>query len=324
MLWNNFLKIVIFSVLIFTTLVLGQQKSLTLRHEKFLIHYKLPDEKFAIKLSATLEKYLPYFRQFYEDESHTIAEIIIAANSAEFRALFSGQLPEWTGAFYISPKNTIILKSLRWSQPQPNIERDFLHELSHLFFNAKFDSEKIPLWYNEGLAEFLSGSRIGIQRGKTLSNAILAKTLVPLAEIDSLPYFSKRRAELAYTQSLSAVLMIKSSMGSIEKWQKFHRELVNEQWSNAFIKYVGMDEVDFEIAWYKEVEKKYRWFFVFNLENLIWVFLIVILATTMFFVRFRNRKKLKEWELEEDRMDAQRVSYLPGQLNTLKDDSEKG
>jgi hypothetical protein len=324
MLWNNFIKIIIFNVLVSATLLLGQQNSLTLRHDNFLIHYKIPDEKFAIKLSSSLEEHLHYFSKFFEVEPNFGANIIIVSTPAEFRALFSGRLPEWTGAFYVSSKNTIILKSLRWSQPQPNIEKDFLHELSHLFFETKFGSKKIPLWYNEGLAEFLSGSRIGIQKGKILSNAILAKTLMPLAEIDSLTYFSHRMAELAYIQSLSAVLMLKSNLGSLENWQKFHQELLTGEWSNSFKKYFGMDEIDFEIAWYKAVEKKYQWFFVLNLENLIWVFIIGILASTMFYLRFRNRKKLKEWDLEEDEMNSTSVSYMPNNLNTLNDDSKKG
>ncbi|NIU01716.1 MAG: hypothetical protein GWN62_30000, partial [Aliifodinibius sp.] len=62
---------------------------------------------------------------------------------------------------------------------------------------------------------------------------------------------------------------------------------------------VKKDEIDFEIAWYRYIEDKYRWLFILNLENLIWVALLLVLFLGMYLIRYRNKKILEKWEYEE-------------------------
>ena len=122
-----------------------------------------------------------------------------------------------------------------------------------------------------------------------LSNAIWAKTVIPFSEIDSLLFFSKQKAELAYVQSLSAVLFIRDKLQPPEKWHNFQEMILKNGWSTTFRNTLNMDEIDFEISWYRHVDDKYRWLFILNVENLIWVALLLVLALGMYLIKIRNK-----------------------------------
>ncbi|MFZ0390437.1 MAG: hypothetical protein WAN36_08250, partial [Calditrichia bacterium] len=183
---------------------------------------------------------------------------------------------------------------------ESNLEESLSHELSHLYFNEKFGREYLPLWFNEGLAEKLSGERLGIQQGIILSNALWARKIIALSHIDSLLQFSGHRASLAYLQSFSAVLFLENRyLGGQKSWQEFLTAVRQTGWETALNRFTGMDEIDFEIKWYRWLKEKYRWFIIFNAENLIWIAMVIVLAGALYAVRYRNRQILENWEKEE-------------------------
>lgn len=293
-----------------------------LRHDNYLIKYDMKSEKLALKVISLLDQYSRRMEAAYQVKIDFPVTIMIAESANQFQLLSGASLPEWTGAAYIGSRNTILLKDPKWANPEIDFEKDFLHELSHLFFQAKFDGENIPLWYNEGMAEYLSGRSMDLHSGLVLSNAIWAKTVISLNKIDSLLLFSKQKAELAYTQSLSAVIFLKQKLSEnsgdgneFVNWSRFHEQIRENGWASAFKNTIHVDNIDFEIAWYRHIEGKYRWLFILNLENLIWVALLLILALGMFWVRSRNRKLLKKWEYEEQvygHHDPNLMEFDPG------------
>lgn len=272
-----------------------------LRHGDFSIRYKIDNEKLALQVITLLNDHLAPLENFYRTQIDQPVTIMIIDRNDELHRFVTGNLPEWTGAVYLREKNTILLKNpSSWQNPEISFRRDLLHELSHAFFQAKFGSADIPLWYNEGLAEYLSGRSVNLQSGLVLSNAIWAKTIIPLDAIDSVLTFSRARAKLAYAQSLSSVLFLKTLLQENDlNWDQFHHEVIERGWDSAFESSLSMDQIDFEIAWYRHIEDKYRWLFILNLENLIWVALLLVLILGMYFIRYRNKKILQKWEIEE-------------------------
>lgn len=293
-----------------------------LRHKNFLIKYELHSEKFALDVVSLIDESVKKMEEFYKIKPNFLVNIIIVESADEFKFYSQSSLPDWTGAAYLNTQDVILLKNPTGENLKLNFKRDFLHEMSHLFFEKKFHGLNIPVWYNEGLAEYLSGKSIDLHSGLVLSNAIWAKTVIPLNEIDSLLFFSKQRAELAYTQSLSAVLYIKEKLQEPEKWHNFQEIILEKGWSTAFINSLKMDEIDFEISWYKYIEEKYRWLFILNVENLIWVALLLILAIGMYLIRNRNKKLLEKWEFEEEIYDYEN-HYSSGIESDYTDFSKK-
>ena len=270
-----------------------------LRHKNFLIKYELNSEKLALDVRSLINQNVNRMEEFYNIKSEFTVNIFIVKSPKEFKFYSQSSLPDWTGAAYLSTQDIILLKKPVGEKPKLNFERDFLHELSHLYFEKKFHGVNIPVWYNEGLAEYLSGKKIDLHSGLILSNAIWAKTIIPLNAIDSLLSFPQQKAELTYVQSLSAVLFIKEKLNE-PKWHDFQDVILDKGWPTAFITTLKMDEIDFEISWYKHIVDKYRWLFILNVENLIWILLLLVLALGMYLVRNRNKKLLKKWEFEEE------------------------
>ncbi|MEJ2051879.1 MAG: hypothetical protein P8Y60_18970, partial [Calditrichota bacterium] len=136
--------------------------------------------------------------------------------------------------------------------------------------------------------------------------------IIPLTNIDSLLSFSPGRAQLAYAQSLSSVLYLKGLLkNSGSDWQEFLASVEEYGFPSALDRDIKMDSIDFEVRWYQWLKHKYQWFVVFNLENLIWFGLAVILIGALYAVRYRNRKILRQWEDEEQMQSYVLFDYDP-------------
>jgi len=296
---KRLINVIIF-LFVFVTILQGNTYHFEMiRHQNFLIKYEITNENLALQVVGLLEQNSNKMEKFYDIDVNTPVSVVIVESLEDFDSYARSSLPTWTGAAYLSSQNIILLKNPTWSNPEINFQREFLHELSHLYFHKKFEGKDIPLWYNEGLAEYLSVGSIDLHSGLVLSNAIWAKSILPFDRIDSLLFFSKQKAELAYAQSLSAILFLYERLGNRENWNYFHQMILEKGWEPAFRENVKMDLIDFEVTWYHYIDDKYRWLFILNAENLIWVALLLVLIAGMYLVRYRNKKILKKWEYEE-------------------------
>lgn len=275
---------------------------MTLQQGNFWILYSSQNEKTAGAIARMIEFHRTRLEAFYGLHAEAEANIIIAASPEEFREYGAARLPEWSSAAYIIPENLILVKSPAWSGSLPQLERDFLHELSHLYFHQKFDSISLPLWYNEGLAEYLGGRRLEMMDEIKLSAAVFSGKTIPLDRIDSLLYFPKPKAELAYLQSLSAVLLLKEALGREGvAWGDFHELVLQAGWEAALQQSTGMDVFEFEEAWLRALKKNYRWLIFLNIDSLLWIILGVVFILVIYLIRRRNKKKLRRWEEQEKR-----------------------
>jgi hypothetical protein len=286
--------------LIFTLPVNSFSANLEVKYRQFIISYSPEDEKYVNRLLTVLDKQIDYFDQFYEKELEGVYTIEIPASKSEFFRATGSKIPEWSNALYVPSQRRMILKKPEWYSSDNSFEQVISHELSHLYFHQKFGGENIPLWFNEGLAEYLSKEMIGISEGVTLSNAIFTKKIIPIMYVDSLFLFNSGRARLAYLESLTAIQFIESIMNERGVgWLEFLYHIERDGFENALKIYTTYDLVDFEIYWYRWLSDKYKWFIVLNWENLIWIFITIVLLGALYAVRFRNKKILQNWEKDE-------------------------
>jgi len=105
---------------------------------------------------------------------------------------------------------------------------------------------------------------------------------------------------LAYAQSISAIEYF-TRKHSIADLQRLIQNIPKYRSINdAFKNTVGYDILDFELNWYSDLRDRYRWMFILNLDNLLWVFMGFLAITAIVAVRYRNKKKLKKWEETEE------------------------
>ena len=298
--WHNFLLFVIFITFFLKIPCSGQTRYVEMSYDHFRIKYLPKDENRAMAGLQILKENQPRFEKFYGIRIQRFYSIIFPGSLPEFRHLTGGRLPEWSGAVFMPRQRYIVIKNPEWAVSNLQLETNLTHEVSHLYFYEKFGKKSLPLWFNEGLAEFLSGEKLNIRRGTLLANALFSHTLIPLGDIDSLLAFRAGRANLAYIESLSAILFLQHNYISPGyEWQEFLNRVLASDFDTAIKDLTGMDMIDFELKWYRWVDKKYSWFILFNLENLVWVVMAVVLLGALYSLRYRNKKTLRRWELEE-------------------------
>lgn len=302
--WIKLLLMIIFAGYSPVMAQSGLSGYFTMNYRHMRIEYPSSEEARALLVYRTLEKYDGQMREFYGVGGELSLQIILPGTPAEFEML-AGKLPRWSAAVFIPQQWRIVIKRPEWTENGFRLREELLHELSHAYFQKKFDGVKLPLWFNEGLAQFLSGKRISLQDGVAISNALFTKRFVPLADIDSLMQFSAARARLAYIESLSAVLYLNNEyLRTPDRWRAFLDVVRKEGLEVGFRRYLGMDSIDFKLKWFRWLQKKYRWFIVLNLENLIWVAMVLVLFGALYAIRYRNRRILQQWEKHETFSDA--------------------
>jgi hypothetical protein len=275
-----------------------------------VIRYNPLDENYARRIVDVLKTDGRRLSSFYDLELNRNITILIPASPAEYHNQISGEIPRWSNAVFLKKYYQIIIKKPQWFGLEQSFEQTLLHEMSHAYFYRKFLTTTTPLWFEEGLAEYLAGEQIGMDEGVLIANALFSKNILTLKEIENLLSFSQAKARLAYLQSLTVVNYLQGFLQDQQiSWPQFLNAVEREGFQKALQDLVRMDIIDFEIKWYQWLKAKYRWFILLNWENLIWIFIVVIFFGAMYAIRYRNRKILASWEEQEQQ---HQVSYDPG------------
>jgi len=285
---------------IFVFYLSARTVEIEIRYENFKIIYNPDDEAEAQILLKTLKKVHPEFEFFFNLKLHSLVEIYLPHQPTDFQHDTPANLPEWVHGIYLPEKQKIIVKKSGWMSEPQELGPVLAHELSHLYLHLRLPGIRTPTWFNEGMAEKLSGMKLNISEGVILANALFARKLIDLDEIDSLSTFSESQARLAYIESYHAVLFLENYIRTKGlNWTKYFDIIYANGFEQALQEVSGQDLLDFEIKWYRAVKEKYQWFIIFNWENLIWLAMVLVLMAAMYAIRYRNRRVLLKWEKEE-------------------------
>ena len=129
----------------------------------------------------------------------------------------------------------------------PELNAILGHELTHAFL-ASLPTD-CPGWFNEGLAQ-LQENRSAASAKKAL--AVLRETgrLIQLQDLQgSFAGFSADRAEIAYTESLSAVEFLVARFGRASMRNILDLMAQNLNFENSFRRVLNQSVAEFETAW---------------------------------------------------------------------------
>ena len=76
----------------------------------------------------------------------------------------------------------------------------------------------------------------------------------------------------------------------------FKNELSIDQ---IFLRNLGYDFYDFEIKFYDNLRKEYRWMIFLQFDNLIWLLFIFIIVIAFISIKLRNRRVIRKWDIED-------------------------
>jgi len=237
-------------------------------------------------------------------------EVLVAASDQEFNKMTRGMAPEWSIAVAQSRRNRITLLSPAISDVGlARFRQVLIHELNHLYLHRIPNFGISPAWYIEGLAMRESGEMSLVQKVK-ISRARWSRKLIPLNKMNSMGALRNWEVNQAYGQSAAAVYAMLYYYG-----ETVHREILDSMRSKAkgsvtfadlFKQVTGDDLLDFQEKYDRYIKDNYDWMFLLQTSNLVFVVLPVILVAGYYFMRRRNRKKVRLWEIEEELEDLYR------------------
>lgn len=168
------------------------------------------------------------------------------------------------------------------------------HELFHILLHQ--NEVDIPVWLNEGLAQWYSGQS---DWGKfvQLGTATARGKLIPLVDLDVVLSFNHKRASLAYGQALDATkFLIKHQGATILPYLLKPGDM---SFRERFLNETGESIIDFEIAWREDLESRLWYFKVSQIPGVLWALSPLIVILSWFLKYRRGRKKMQEWEVED-------------------------
>ncbi|MBN2413302.1 hypothetical protein JXQ31_16605 [candidate division KSB1 bacterium] len=276
----------------------SQAGFLLLEKNDIRIIYSPADSAYAKQALNIIGKYLEEITADLLITERNTINVYIAPTRRNFRDFLRGQLPDWTGAFAAPSENTMYIRSPRWDQDNV-FSTTLIHELFHLLLHQKMGLTEIPRWMNEGLAIFYSGDNKWIM-STAMSKALATRSLIPLSQIDNVLKFHSAKAELAYQESYSAVQYLLATYDIDAVLYILNGLKSNLSLDDCFKNATGSSFRDFELEWINYIKKHYKWTWISEFDNYIWILIIVLFLLAGILIRLRNRQKLREWQNETE------------------------
>jgi len=227
-----------------------------------------------------------------------IITIIIAPSIKKFYNIAGNNLPEWSSGAAIPSQRIILLKSPRKTNPDVNLEKIIMHELTHIGLHLATDGQDLMKWFNEGFAQYYSGE-LNMHAKILMAKRLLSNNFLTLEEIDEVLTFRKSEATLAYEEAHAAVLYL-IELGGLEAVKILIDNLKQTGNMNQAMKasiHLGFEE--FEKRWIDAMKKRYLWLVIFDYRLIISI-LFIILFLAAYLVKIKHAKKIKQnWERED-------------------------
>ncbi len=270
----------------------------------------LPD--FQVYYPASQQRYVAPLVELLQEEyarvTHQLgvtfrrpARVYLAPNQETFQRLTGGLVPDWGAGVADLSRGVVVLQMPGSAGEIPRFRKTVRHEFIHLLVGQAIQPVGlVPTWFHEGLAVSLSYDE-EFSGGEAISKALLSNSIVTLDEIDHVLQFQREKARLAYEQSYSAVRYLEQRFGQ-DALTTFLKALSHAtSFERTFEEVFGLSLADFELDWYRHIEKNYRWRFLLDFETFLWIFMLAVFIFVFVAIKWRNRRTLKRWEEEERR-----------------------
>ncbi len=266
----------------------------------FICYFQNNEIKVCQKLLTSLASSSQQLSQQLGIELDRPVAVYLAPSQRSFDELVGHPVPAWSDAITLPASNMIVLKSPTWSAPRRELAGIATHELVHVLLHRALKDRTIPRWLDEGLAVYYSGDK-AYASSSQVSRALLTESLLSLDEIDHVLTFRADVAQLAYQQSYLAVVFLIKNYGIEAIRQIIDRLAAEEQFDQALVQVIGSDLWEFEQEWLRYIRQQYRWHFLVDFDNYLWVFVLLLLVAGFILIRRRNRRIIEQWSSEDER-----------------------
>lgn len=262
------------------------------------LYHQLPDTAAAHRFLDVLILQREVVRKKLGHIPATPMTVYLAPSQRAFDALTQGRLPHWSAAVAMPVARIIVLKAGAFERRLQTIQ----HEMSHVLLYAAV-GKHVPVWFNEGVAMWAS-HEWRLTHTASVFYAVFSGGLIPLSDIDTVLQFPSVKADLAYTESLLAVLYI-IRLGGENGIVAMIGELSHgAPFEVALFRVTQKTPYEFERAWQDYVSGRFGLAALLVSPDSLWGYLVLLFLAVYVAVKMRNRAKLRRWEQEEREEDA--------------------
>jgi len=265
----------------------------------FIIYFQDNDFHNSQKILNRLQSAYLQLSQEVGVELIDSAAVFLTPSKQAFNQIVGKNIPHWSDGLASPMKNMIILKSPKWIPTDKDINAIAIHELVHIMVDRAAKGDPIPRWLNEGLAVYYSGEK-GYASSTLISKSLITRSLIPLSDIDDVLSFHLDKAQLAYQQSYLAVVYLFNNYGGEAVRNIILKVSEGIDLNEAFIEVIDRDLWEFEQEWLQYIEKQYRWHFLVEVDNYLWVLILGIFVLGFVVIRRRNKRIIKRWQKEDE------------------------
>ena len=228
--------------------------------------------------------------------------IYIINNKNEFIEK-AGTIPEWGIAVAKMDPDRIIMQSTSLANiSYKRMKKILIHELNHIYMFRLPNYQTIPSWFKEGMAMTYSNEFTMFYKLE-ISRAILDNEIIPLNNLNYISNFKKDKVRLAYAESAAGIDLIKNYYGTNALTNIMSFLHYGNNFDKALKNITGEDLLIFQDKFEKFLNDNYNWIFLIQVYKYIYVILPLIQILGFIFKRYRNKKILKLWNLEEELED---------------------
>jgi len=209
-------------------------------------------------------------------------------------------LPNWANAVTLFPQKIVLIKTPDLNQVTLREYRQAVrHELVHLRQGGVVPLNLTPTWFNEGIAVYLTGESHLTDR-ILLSRAIAQNRIIPLTELSDFLKYNRQQVSLAYIESTTVIEFLVQVYGFEVLPNLFQHLSANRSFEQSLFMTTGIELAELDSFWQKYILKRYRWIFLLDIQNMIWL-IIPLLAIFVYFIKAaRNKTIIQKWNNEEN------------------------
>jgi hypothetical protein len=229
-----------------------------------------------------------------------IPSILLMADTRTFREMAGS---DFVVAFALPKDNLMVIDHSRMTLSPFSLGITMKHELCHLLLHHYLRGRRIPRWFEEGIAQWVSegiGEMIMDYKKPLLNEAVMAGKIIPMSALSDFFPADRASLSLAYEQGRSFVLYMVDRYGleSILDILEALRE--GNTWEDAVWGALGISFLDLEDGWRNHLKKRLTWwtYLVNNLYQIL--FFLAAVASVIGFARAYKRKKAYMREMEEE------------------------
>ncbi|HEX5751550.1 MAG TPA: hypothetical protein VFZ09_35335 [Archangium sp.] len=279
---------------------------------RFRLLYTVKSEGSARQLAGGIESIRDGFVSVLGRDWPGVTEIRVGVGREEFEALAlpGGAPPGWAVALAYPSHRIVLLNALTMAGPEGMVT--LRHELAHVALGQL--ARGWPRWFQEGLAQNLTGENWSMTHYATLFRAVKQEKVFRFEHLyDAWPDLPSD-VEIAYAQSAAFVAWLSAKYGPEGMGRLVDEVATGQPFEQAFGKAFKSSLWVEEMAWREGLAARYGWLPLTTSSSLLWLGMTGLVVAA--YVRRRKQKEehLAEMEARDEAEEAELRAALEAEL----------